>query len=272
MHVIDVGSGPPLVLVPGIQARWEWTRPFVRALAHRFRVLTFTLAGGWAGREPMDPRLGFDTFLVQIDRALEAARVTSAVVCGISYGGLVALRYAALRPERTRQLVLISALPPDYRPDGRYRFYARAPRLLLPVFCVDAACRVSPELRATFPRWRDRLRFDVVQALRVVTAPASPARMRDRIELLSTVDFVSDAARVQARTLVVTGSPGLDQAVPVDQSMRYLQQLPHAEHAVLERTGHLGSVTRPAALAELVAGFVARTEQPAAGHSRQRVG
>lgn len=270
--VIDVGSGPPLVLVPGIQGRWEWTRPFVHALACRFRVLSFTLAGGWSAREGFDRRLGFDTFLVQIDRIMETAGVANATVCGISYGGLVAMRYAALRPERTRQLVLISPLPPDYQPDSRYRFYARAPRLLFPLFCVDAAFRVSAEVRAAFPRWQDRLRFAVAQSLRVATAPASPARMRDRMELLSTVGFVGDPARVQARTLVVTGGAGLDRTVPAELSLRYLHQLPQAGHAVLERTGHLGSVTRPQALADLVAGFVERTEASAPGHSRQRVG
>jgi hypothetical protein len=31
--VIDVGHGPPLVLVPGIQGRWEYLRPAIEALA-----------------------------------------------------------------------------------------------------------------------------------------------------------------------------------------------------------------------------------------------
>ena len=35
------GSGPPLVLVPGMQGRWEWMTPTVEALARRFRVGTF---------------------------------------------------------------------------------------------------------------------------------------------------------------------------------------------------------------------------------------
>ena len=44
MKLIDVGSGPPLVMIPGIQGRWEWMKPAVDALARRCRVITFSLA------------------------------------------------------------------------------------------------------------------------------------------------------------------------------------------------------------------------------------
>jgi len=38
--MVDVGSGPAIVLIPGIQGRWEWMRPSIRALAGKWRVLT----------------------------------------------------------------------------------------------------------------------------------------------------------------------------------------------------------------------------------------
>ena len=213
--MIDAGNGPPLVLVPGIQARWEWMRPTVTALARHFRVLSFTLAGEAASEHGFEPRLGFDNFIVQLDRVLEEAHVPEAVICGVSYGGLIALRYAALRPDRVRQLVLVSALAPTFAPDDRVRFYARAPRLLLPVFGVAAWRRARRELRAALPRWPDRLRFAAGQGARVLLAPVSPRRMVQRIELLSTVDFHESATHVQACTLVVAGDEELDLTVPV---------------------------------------------------------
>ncbi len=155
--MIDVGNGPPLVLIPGLQGRWEWMRPTVNALARTFRVLSFTLAGDWGSRVKFDERLGFDNFIVQIDRVLDDAGIESADFCGVSYGGLIAVRYAALRPQRVRHLVLASALPPDYQVDERYNFYRRAPVLLLPVFALASAHRASPELRAALPTLRARL-------------------------------------------------------------------------------------------------------------------
>ena len=54
MQIIDRGSGPPLVLIPGLQGRWEYLRPAVDALSSCFRVLTFSLDAddldGYAGQ------------------------------------------------------------------------------------------------------------------------------------------------------------------------------------------------------------------------------
>ena len=59
--MIDIGTGPPLVLIPGLQGRWEWMRPAVDALARRFRVLTFSLAGDNGSDTPLgaDARLRY---------------------------------------------------------------------------------------------------------------------------------------------------------------------------------------------------------------------
>jgi pimeloyl-ACP methyl ester carboxylesterase len=260
--MIDVGTGPPLVLVPGIQARWEWMRPAVQALAAHFRVLSFTLAGERSSRRRFDPRLGFDNYVAQIDEILDNAGVASATICGLSYGGLIALRYAAARPSRVDRLILVSALAPGFVPDQRVRFYARAPRLLLPVFGVTALRRARTEIRAALPGWRDRLTFAVSQGTRVLTAPVSPTLMVRRIELLASEDFTRDAAGVSAPTLVITGEAGLDVTVPVDHTREYLDLLPGARHVTLDRTGHLGTVTRPAAFAVLVHEFCCGESRP----------
>jgi 3-oxoadipate enol-lactonase len=256
--MIDIGNGPPLVMIPGLQGRWEWMRPAVEALATRFRVITFSLAGEKGSGSTLDTRLGFDTYVQQVDRVLDTVGVTAATICGVSFGGLIAYRFATLHPERTRQLVLASPLPTDYALDGRFRLYGRAPRLLFPAFCVDSAWRVAPELRAAVPKWQDRTRLMLTVGSRVLRAPTSPARMRQRIALLAGVDFRSAIADM-VPVLLITGEEALDRTVPPELSRKYLHQLQHAEVQTLAHTGHLGSITRPDAFAELVATFVART-------------
>lgn len=270
--MIDIGHGPPLVLVPGVQARWEWLRPAVDALAPHFRVLTFTLAGDPTSRHAFDRHLGFDSFVAQIDRVLEEAGVEGAIVCGVSYGGLIALRYAALRPGRVRALVLVSALAPGYVPDRRVCFYSRAPLLLAPLFCVGAWRRTRAEIRAALPGWRDRLRFAAGQVRRVLGSPMSPSRMAARMRLLERIDFHETARRVTAPVLVITGDERLDRAVPVAHTKSYGQMLPQAEFAQLDRSGHLGTVTRPDAFAEAVRAFVARRIEDTPSGRRRAVG
>ena len=118
MKIIDVGSGPPVVLVPGIQGRWEWMKPAVDALATRCRVLTFSLADERTCGASFDAAHGFDCYVDQIREAMDQAGISSAAICGVSYGGLIAAAFAARHPERTFALVLVSAIPPSWRPDS----------------------------------------------------------------------------------------------------------------------------------------------------------
>lgn len=262
MPTIDIGRGVPLVLVPGVQARWEWMRDTVRALSSHFRVLTCSLAGEPGSGHPFDPALGFDNFLVQIDRVLDEADVDQAVLCGVSYGGLIALRYAACRPGRVRALVLVSVPPPDFEPDARIRRYLRAPRLMAPVFCIGAIGRGWREMRSGLPTWRLRAAFAVRQALAVTRAPMRPSHMRRRVELLRGMDFTEDARRCETPTLLLTGDPALDRVVRVESTLRYNKLIPHARCARMEGTGHLGPVLRPEEFTARIAAFVDDVAEP----------
>jgi pimeloyl-ACP methyl ester carboxylesterase len=73
-----------------------------------------------------------------------------------------------------------------------------------------------------------------------------------------------DCARITAPTLVVTGERDLDRVVPVDGSSEYLRLIPNARAAVLERTGHLGSITRPEAFTAIVRAFTESQRHAAA--------
>jgi pimeloyl-ACP methyl ester carboxylesterase len=76
--------------------------------------------------------------------------------------------------------------------------------------------------------------------------------MAARVKCLTGEDFVADATRVAAPTLVITGEPELDRVVPVPGTKEYLDLIAGAVGVTLERTGHLGVITRPAAFAELI--------------------
>src|SRR5262245_1735814 len=108
MNVIDQGNGPTLVLIPGLQGRWEYVRPAVDALSRSFRVLTFSLCDEPRAQCAFDSARGFDSYVDQIRGVLDEARVKRATICGISFGGAVALHFAAVEPARCDKLVLVS--------------------------------------------------------------------------------------------------------------------------------------------------------------------
>ena len=258
MKIIDRGDGVPLVLVPGIQGRWEWMEPAVAALARRCRVITFSLADEPTCGARFDERNGFSSYVEQIREAMDAAGLARAAVCGVSYGGLIAAAFAARHPERAASLVLVSAIPPTWTPNARVRFFLRAPRLLSPLFMV-ASLRMYREIAAAAGGLVPGAMIGLRQAARVLTHMFSPGRMSRRVHLLKGVALERELRRVHVPTLVITGDGALDAVVPVQETQRYAAIWPHARVVTIERTGHLGSITRPDEFARLVMRFLEDT-------------
>jgi pimeloyl-ACP methyl ester carboxylesterase len=253
--MIDRGKGIPIVLIPGLQGRWEWMRPAVDALSKHHRVISYSLCDERTSPFAFDERRGFDNYVEQVAAALDRARIDRAVIAGVSFGGLIAKEFAARHPERVNGLVLASALHSSWQPDERQRRYLQAPTLMSPLFVATAPGRMRSEVLAALPTIGQRLKFGMRHAARVVLSPTTPSRMARRITLARSHQF-TDALHLTAPVLVVTGEPGLDRVVPVDVTRRYLREFASAEHVVLEHTGHIGLVTRPDAFAGVLERFV----------------
>ncbi len=270
--MIDKGHGPLVILVPGMQGRWEWMSPTIDALAVSHRVMSFSL--GEMGPDPFIPGDGstagepvdgwFGGWLRIIDRMIDDAHERQAVLVGVSFGGVVAARYAARYPNRVRALVLASTPKPRWRPDRRQKSYLRRPRLTLPLFAVRGFFRLAPEIMTARPSWPLRLKLAGQYARRVVSAPVSTASMARWIRAWLSLDIESDCPHVKAPTLVVTGEPHLDRVVPVADSREYLRLIPDARYAVLPETGHLGVITKPFRFAEMVDRFLETIDEEAA--------
>lgn len=262
--MFDKGRGPAIVVVPGIQGRYEWMRPGLKALAKYGRTLSASLADEptsgfrWARGD------GFDRFVAQAIEVMDRAGVERATVCGVSYGGLIATAVAARHPDRVRGLVLASALGPSWRPDARVRRYLRAPLLLFPLFVASSPLRMWPELAAAFPRRADRLAFFAAQSWRIARAPLVPWRAARRVVMLDGLRLHEEAARITAPVLVVTGEDALERVVPVASTREYRTLCRDVRVATLARTGHIGIVTAPERFAAIVGGF-AREVQSRAG-------
>lgn len=254
--MFDRGHGPALVVVQGVHGRWEWMRPALLQLARRCRTISYSLSGDIGSGERPDVGQGFDAYLYQLDAVLDRAGVTQVALCGVSFGGCVALRYAATRPDRVTSLVLASSPAPGWRPNAQQARWVARPWLSAPAFVVTSPMRVWPEVRAALPSWSSRLGFFVRQGVRSVRSPMIPSLMAKRISLAQQVDFAPDCTRIRVPTLVLTGEEPLDRVVPVVSTRSFCTLIPGAELNVLERTGHLGVLTQPSRFADAVGQFV----------------
>ena len=70
MRIVEHGRGQPLVLIPGLQGRWEYLRPTIDALGDVYRVVTFPLCDEPSAQAPYEGTRGLDNFVDQTRAAL----------------------------------------------------------------------------------------------------------------------------------------------------------------------------------------------------------
>jgi pimeloyl-ACP methyl ester carboxylesterase len=219
-------------------------------------VISYSLCGDIGSRARLDGELGFENYVRQLDSVLDEAGIERAAICGVSFGGYVALRYAARSPERVSALVLCSVPGPHWQPNQQQGRWLGKPWLSAPAFVATSPRRVWPEVSAAIPTMGGRVQFFVRQGLRCAAAPMIPPLMASRVRTAAAIDFRQDCGRVRAPTLVVSGEESLDRVVPVSSTRAYASLIPGAEYVMLPRTGHVGLLTQPTRFADLVSGFV----------------
>jgi pimeloyl-ACP methyl ester carboxylesterase len=246
VKVYDEGSGAAVVVIPGVQGRWEWMRPALGALAEHCRVISYSLGAAKT----------FDGLVAQVDAALDLGGVQTAAICGVSFGGLIAAKFAAVRPERTSALIVVSTPSPAWAPSPAQARHLAHPWLSTPSFLVTSPGRMWPEIATAIDDWPSRLRFCGEHMARIVAAPIVPAAMASRMRLSPGAALAADCARIRARTLVVTGHPDLDRVVPVASTREFVVLISGAKYVMMDRTGHIGLVTQPDRFARIAGEFV----------------
>ena len=257
--MFDHGRGIPIVLIPGIQGRWEWMQQAVDTLATWNRVITDSLPGEPGSIASINTHRGFDSFTDWLDQLLATANVDRVSLCGISYGGWIAVHYAAKRPMAISSLTLVSTPSPNWQPPCRIQRYLQAPRLMAPVFAATSPLRLYPEISTALPSLQQRLRFGAKYLTGVIKSPATPTRMAERMRLAQQVDFKADCSRILAPTQVITGETHLDRVVPVNSSLEYLGAISKSKAVTIKNTGHIGIATRPTHFAKLVSDHARKT-------------
>ena len=85
-------------MIPGVQGRWEWMRRRSARCSRSCRAITYTLCGDVGSGTPFDPSAGVrERTSRQLDDVIDD-RHHARGVCGVSFGGFIALRYAARGP------------------------------------------------------------------------------------------------------------------------------------------------------------------------------
>jgi pimeloyl-ACP methyl ester carboxylesterase len=265
-NLVELGKGPPLMLIHGNAGCWQNWLENLLPLAQRHRVIAPDMPG--YGLTPMPPwPLSIERYADFVDTLCEELGTGPVALVGNSFGGLISVAVAARHPERVERLVLVDAA-------GLASRYARwiTPRMMQrPAFRVFQ--RVLTRL-TTFPphttaglmrrpRARGALLRDAVAHPQLLS-PAIAAELRAgegkpaALEVargIGSFDARAAARSVSCPTLVIWGEQ--DRMVPLAGGHEYANLIPGARLEVLQDTGHLPMLERPAAFNAVLEDFLA---------------
>ncbi len=103
IHYAVEGEGTPVILVHGLAADLglNWVRPGIfHELAKRYKVVAFDLRGHGRSGKPHDSAQYGTEMVGDIVRLMDHLKIEKAHVVGYSMGGFIALKMAAMHPER----------------------------------------------------------------------------------------------------------------------------------------------------------------------------
>lgn len=241
------GDGPPLVLVPGLAGGFELLGPLARLLAEHFRVISYQLRGEddcFALRQ----RFGLNDLVNDLDQFLDWQGLERPAVLGVSFGGLLALEYAARHPSRLRALAVQGV-------------GARFERGLLQRVASVVLSRYPLPANNPFVNQFFNLLFGGRQKpgplFEFVTRQCwqtDQSVMAHRFRLVEEFDMSDRLERIQAPTLVLAGRKDL---LVSERSLKTLTQgIRRCRLVQVPRGGHLVSVTQPGRIVEEVRRFL----------------
>jgi pimeloyl-ACP methyl ester carboxylesterase len=227
-----IGSGEPLLLIPGLGATcrcWDAVTP---ELAASFNLILMDNRGIGRSRPKRHARSLRD-YAADVVELLDELQLDRVNVLGLSLGGLIAQRLAVEHPSRVDRLVLMSC------PDGFSPYLRQMANLLgqaLRKFNRENFSR-TVELLGTSPEYMDA-HIDEVEA-RVrdkCAAPVSRGALGRQLRCLASSEIPAERYHITAPTLVVAGER--DALIPSCYAKRMAGKIPGSQYLVVPCAGH----------------------------------
>ena len=258
MHYEISGDGPPVALIHGLGTTSDLWHAQQAGLAGSLRVIAYDRSG--CGRSPRQPGvLSIDTWVEELRALLDRLVIDEAVVVGHSLGSMVAQRFAARYPARTRALVLAGGealLPEDARAVLTERITVIREEGMGAAVGPWLAGSLSAATQVGNPALAKRLTA-MFLANDVDSYAEQAATLRD-------ADVTGDHAGIACPTLILVGDQ--DPVTPVSWQREIAARIRGSRVRIIPDTAHMSMLEAPAAFNAAMLEFISEAHSPE--HSR----
>ncbi len=249
LHYLDYGgSGTPIVCLHGVTAHaWVWSAVAERLTAVG-RVVALDFRGFGDSQWSAEEAYGTDDLVSDLGALVSSLGSGPVDLVGASWGGLVAIAFAAANPGRVRRVALVDVAPSSNQAEDD-----------VPPMAYDFAghARVVEDDRAANPHAPDEM-VHVIAAHG--TRPGEGGRLlrrRDPFFLrrwpFRADDRWSELGSLEMPVLVVRAA---DSFIPADVAERMAKEAKNATLVAIPDSGHVVPVENPSALADALVAFL----------------
>lgn len=247
----EAGRGSPLLLLNGIMMSTASWAPFEEAFGREHRLLMLDLLDQGQS-DKMDGEYDLDLQAEVVRALLDTLGIDSVCIMGTSYGGEVALHFAARYGERVERMVLANTVA---RTNAWLREIGEAWNLSvgcpLNYYSTTIPVIYSPAFYDRKAAWMAQRKEQLTR-----TKFADEAFLSSMIRLTNSADshdVTKELSRITAPTLLIGCE--MDHITPPEEQRYLAEHMPHAELVILPNTGHAAFYERPGLFAALVTGF-----------------
>ncbi|ROO89068.1 pimeloyl-ACP methyl ester carboxylesterase [Actinocorallia herbida] len=247
LHTREAGDGPLLLCLHGIGSSSASFAPQLTAFADRYHVVAWD-APGYAASPALPSAPGMDGY-ADLAAVLIASHGAPAVVLGMSWGGVIAMRLAQRHPSLVRALILgDSTRGSAATPEKAAAMRARGPELSSTGPETFSAVRAPRLLRATAPA------AEVEAAAKAMAAAIRLPGYAHAADSMAATYLEGSMGDITAHALVLYGEH--DRVTGRPESEAIAAQIPGAALAVVPDAGHLANQENPEAFNKELSAFL----------------
>jgi 2-keto-4-pentenoate hydratase/2-oxohepta-3-ene-1,7-dioic acid hydratase in catechol pathway/pimeloyl-ACP methyl ester carboxylesterase len=227
------GSGRPTICIHGLGATSDYYQPLVNALSDS-ALHVFDFEGHGLSPTSASSTLSISSLATDTAGIASLAGAKELTVIAHSMGCLVALKFAIDHPDMVKNLILMGPPPSPLPEAGSQASYGRAKlvreKAMAGVVNAVVTAGTSEKTKSANPMAVTAVRLSLLSQDAEGYAKASCA-------LAASKDLSLQLEKVQARTLIITGSE--DKISPPELCKKMRSRIPHCEEVeVLSEVGH----------------------------------
>lgn len=252
LYAESMGSGEPLVLLRGWGRSIRHWLGFDQLMAKDFRVITIDARGIGRSALPVSWGLTTETMACDVLAVLDYLQIPEAHVLGVSLGGMVALSFAKLFPQRTKSVIAANS---SFRGSGALRMSPAAFRTV----AVGAMNRKSlPQLLShvlVSSGFDEGLRKNLVKEWQAIDATEHLDINVAFKQLLAAARFGGKSyfKNISTPALLIQGADDL--FVPAKNTTVLHELMPNAKYVILPGAGHEPSLDQPESFQQAILQF-----------------